>query len=68
MYVNILLKTKLQKKETLHVVLITINFFQIDNHSTGQRPEVEVTFSNLDDHIDSAFLSNLVSEFIIIYL
>lgn len=35
--------------------------FQLDKNYIGQRPEVEVTFSNLNDNIDKVFLTDLVS-------
>ncbi|XP_060864602.1 histone-lysine N-methyltransferase SETD1B-A-like isoform X1 [Metopolophium dirhodum] len=37
--------------------------FKLDRNYIGQRPEVEVTFSNLNDNIDKVFLTDLVVKF-----
>lgn len=53
----------MQKKER-NLISIINNFFQLDNSSNDQCPDVEVTFSNLNDSIDTVFLTDLVSEYI----
>ncbi|XP_016656349.1 histone-lysine N-methyltransferase SETD1B-A [Acyrthosiphon pisum] len=37
--------------------------FKLDRNYIGQRPEVEVTFSNLNDNIDKVFLTDLIVKF-----